>query len=78
MNEMLLKKYVTLDNIKEYAKKEGIMIDDYEAKIIYDYIFKNYSDIYTSDNYDFSNLKNKIKNTTYDKIIELYNKYKKS
>lgn len=78
MNEILLKKYVTLNSINEFAKKEGIILKDFETKIIYDYIFKNYIEIYNSKNYDFSDLKNKIDENTYKKVIELYNKYKKN
>ena len=57
MNEALLKKYVTTNSIKEFAKKEGIILKENETNIIYDYIFDNYIEIYNNNNYDFSDLK---------------------
>lgn len=77
MNEFLIKKYVTFNNINEFAKKEGIILSNEEIIIIYNYILLNYKSI-SSNNHDFSDLKNKIDINTYNKIIELYNKYKKN
>lgn len=76
MNEFLVKKYVTLNNINDFAKKEGISLTNEEANIIFNYAIKNWKSIYYKD-HDFSDVKGKINDKTYDKIIELYNKYKK-
>lgn len=78
MNEELINKYVTLNNIKKIAKKEGIILEDYETKIIYETIKKEWKTIIYSDpSFIFSNLKEKLKENTYKCILNLYNKYKK-
>lgn len=79
--EFIIKEYVK--NLKEkdiidYATKEGITLKDEETKVIYMYI-KNYWQVFLKDDptYLFEELKDKLEAKTYQKVIELYNKYKR-
>ena len=77
MIENLIKKYVTLNNIREFAKKEGIILEDYEEKVIYDVIKNEWKDIcYKNAEEVFKRHKNEIKKETYECILRLFNKYK--
>ena len=78
---LLIKEYIknlAEEDINNFALKEGIKLLDDETKIIYLYL-KNYWEVFL--NYDstylFEELKENLRKETYDKIIELYNKYKK-
>lgn len=70
-------KKITEDDIDNYAKKEGITLTNEELKIIYLYI-KNYWEVILNSDctFIFEELKAKLRNETYKKVIELYNKYK--
>ena len=79
--EFLIKEYIkkiTEEDINNFAQKEGITLLNDELKTIYVYI-KNYADVFLHDDatFLFEELKVKLQPKTYDKIIELYNKYKK-
>lgn len=77
MNENLIKKYVTINNINLLAKKEGIILKDYETNIIYETIINNYETICYGDPLSiFVNLKRELREDTYNLVIKLYNKYK--
>lgn len=69
---------LTEKDIYNFSLKEGITLTDEELKIIYMYI-KNYWKVFLKEdaNYLFVELKEKLQPNTYNKIIELYNKYKK-
>jgi len=76
----LLKEYikkVTEEDIYNFALKEGITLLDHETKIIYLYL-KNYWESFLKDDasYLFEELKEKLEPKTYDKLVELYKKYK--
>ena len=79
--EFLIKEYIkkiTEEDIYNYAQKEGITLLNDELKTIYFYI-KNYSEVFMKKDatFLFEELKEKLQPKTYEKIIELYNKYKK-
>ena len=76
MNKEIIKKYVTINNINKIAKKEGIILEDYESNIIYNTIINNYQEIIDNPDNTFNFLKNKLNKKTYTTIIKLYNKYK--
>lgn len=78
----LLKEYIkniTEEDIYNFAVKEGINLLDYETKVIYMYL-KNYWNVFLNEDatFLFEELKEKLKPNTYNKIIDLYNKYKKN
>ncbi len=69
---------ITEQDIYNYALKEGIVLLNDESKIIYTYI-KNYWQVLLSDDstFIFEELKEKLRPETYNKVVELYSKYKK-
>lgn len=81
--EIFIKEFVKNmqeSDIYNYAlKKENITLTDNEVKTIYMYI-KNYWQVfYKGDPTSlFEELKDMVEPKTYDKLIELYNKYKKN
>jgi hypothetical protein len=82
MEELFLKSYVsrlTKEDIIEYLKKEDIKVTENEINIIYEYIKKYFMIFYKGDpTYLFDELRNKLNEETYNKALELYQKYKKS
>ena len=78
--EFLIKGYVdriTEKNIVEYANKNGVSINDEEAKTVYLYI-KNYWQIFYKGNPKelFNELRGKLRPNTYNMVVKLYNEYK--
>ncbi len=76
MNDFIIQNYInniSLNNITNYAKNEGIILKDNEAKIIYEYL-KKYWKVFYYDNPDYllKELKQKLSKETYDKLLELY------
>ncbi len=71
-------KKITEEDIYNFALKEGITLMENEEKIIYVYL-KNYWQVFLNEDstFLFEELKGKLSPKTYEKIIELYNKYKK-
>lgn len=80
MEEMLREYVKNIDEytIEKFAQSNGINLSDDEKKIIYLYI-KNYWYQFYKDDADelFKELKEQLRKETYQKILELYNKYKK-
>lgn len=78
----LIKEYIkkiTEEDIYNFALKEGINLLNNEVKTLYVYI-KNYWQVFLNEDstFLFEELKEKLEPKTYDKMIELYNKYKKN
>lgn len=69
---------ITEQDIYNYALKEGITLLGDETRIIYTYL-KNYWQVLLNDDstFIFEELKEKLRDETYNKIVELYEKYKK-
>lgn len=77
MNEILINKFVTLNNINKVAKKEGIILEDFETNLIYNYIKKNWKTICYGDPTNiFLEAKKKLRIEVYNTIVNLYKKYK--
>lgn len=77
MNEFMLDKYInklTINHIKEYAKKQNIILKNNEDVIIYNFIKNNYKKLYKEDyNEDIiKELKCSLTFDTYQKINLLY------
>ena len=73
--------YNYINNIKKediisYSIKEGIILSKYEIDIIYDYIKNKYLSIIDNPNKILTEIKDKVSNETYHKLLELYDKYK--
>lgn len=80
MNRFLISEYVKRlkkDDIYNYGLKENIILEDYEVDVIYDYVKKYYIDVLDGDGLRvLDSARNKIKINTYNKIVELYYRYK--
>ncbi len=76
MNDLIIQKYInniTLNNIIDYGKKEGLIITNNEASIIYEYMVKYWKVFYYGDPKNLlSELKMKLSSNTYNKLEELY------
>jgi len=80
MYELIIKRYVerlTINDIYLYAEKQGVNLQEKDAKIIYDYI-KKYWEIFYKGNPTnlFNDLKSKLDPIVFNKIIELYKLYR--
>lgn len=80
MNDFIIQKYInniTINNIIEYAKKEGIILSNNDAKTIHEYLNKYWKVFYYGDPTNlFIELKQKLERDTYKKLVELYKQAK--
>ena len=79
MLESIVKKYtknITKENIIEFSLKQNVNLTDYEVDIIYDQIKNNIDNILKNPEDELLKIKDKLSNTTYLKIEELYMFYK--
>ncbi len=80
MKEFLIQEYIkklTSEEIKTFAKKEGITIDDEETNIIYNYIKEYWRTLlHGNPRTILQELKLKLNNDSYAKIEKLYEKFK--
>ena len=75
----IIKKYIsllTLDDIKDFAKKENIDYTEDEAIIVYNFIMYYYNDLLYENIKVFEHIKNKINPNLYKKLLHLYIEYK--
>lgn len=80
MYENIIKNYVdklTKEDIINYSKKEDIFLNDNEINVIYDKIKNKWKQLYNGNTRVITDLENKINNKAYNKLIDLYNTYKK-
>ena len=81
MNDYIISKYInniTLNNINDFAKKEGILLKNDELNTINFYIKNHWKTFYYGNPENlFKELKEKLEEKTNNKVIELYNEYKK-
>ncbi len=79
--KFVIQKYIenlTEEELEEFALKEGIKLLDEEKKVLYVYIKNYWETLLEKDStFIFEELKEKLQPKTYEKVIELYNKYKK-
>ncbi len=81
MNKSLIKSYVsnlTTDSVIEYGKKEGIDVSISEADIFVSTVKENID--YILDGHALEVIESKkeeISESSYNKLLELYDKYKK-
>ena len=80
MNRNIIKKYINLidkNMINNYALKEDINLTRSELDIIYNSIKNDFDIITTTDFYKYlSNFKDKLSTKVYNKLSDLYEKYK--
>lgn len=80
MKDKLIKNYINnlkIKDIKDFALKNDILINDNEAGYLFNIVKNNYQElIYGNPNTIFKNIKDKINDDSYHKIIKLYFLYK--
>ena len=80
MNIYLVGEYVkrlTKDDVKNFALSQGVILEEQELDIIYDYIKKYYKTIiYGNARSVLDELKDKVRPITYQKIETLYLQFK--
>ena len=80
MNFYLIEEYVNRmkkEDINRFALKQGIILDDKELDIIFTYIKDNYKTIIYGNPKDILlDIKEKVSDITYNKIENLYIKFK--
>lgn len=80
MNDFIIQKYIdniSLNNIIEYAKKEEIFLSMDEGKVLFDYLKKYWKEFYYGYPESLINeIKEKISEVNYKKLIILYNEAK--
>lgn len=69
-------KKITKEDIWQFGKKQGLVLEQEEVDTIYNYIKNDTKRIFNNPNTILKETKNKLKNKTYEKLVELYNKYK--
>ena len=76
MYEILIKEYLkrlSLKDINEFANKNAMPLLPSEDKIIYDFIMKNWKEVYYKNDINvFNELKEKLSENTYSNILILY------
>ena len=68
---------LTKDHIKNYAITQNEHLTDTEIIIIYDFIMNNYTELLNKNEKILLKLKCKLNDNLYNKIINLYEIYKK-
>ena len=78
-NKLILYQYInkiTKNDIYNYGLSEGIDLSNSEIDIIYDYIKNKYKDIINKPDMILMDVKSKLSEKAYIKLLELYDKYK--
>ena len=79
MNKNILYSYIKKikkEDIIKFGIKEGVIIKEEEANLIYDYIKNDYERILNKPMDIIIEIKDKFSNKLYQKLLELYDKYK--
>lgn len=80
MNKLVVYQYINKikkEDIIKYGLKQGIVINDEETNLIYNYIKEDYERIINKPLEVINEIRDKISDVVYQKILELYDKYKK-
>lgn len=79
MNKIILYQYINKikkEDIVKYGIKEGIIIKQDELDLIYNYIKNDYDKIINKPMDVIIEIKDKVSSRLYQKILELYDKYR--
>lgn len=80
MKELILKNYInklTKEHIINFSKNEGVILTHDETNYIYNTIKENYREILHDPTEIFLCAKRKLRPEVYDRMIELYEYYKR-
>lgn len=79
MNKLLIYKYIERikkEDIANYSLSQNINLTTNELDIIYDYIKNKTNEILNNPLHLIDEIKDKVSINIYNKIVELYDKYK--
>ena len=79
MNKLLIYKYIERikkEDIANYSLSQNINLTTNELDIIYDYIKNKTNEILNNPSKLIDEIKDKVSINVYNKIVELYDKYK--
>ena len=79
MNKLFIYQYfikIKKSDIYNFGLKQGIELDDEELSLIDNYIKNNFKKIIDNPEKALMDVKNKLKVSTYNKLLELYDTYK--
>lgn len=81
MNKNLIKSYalnLKEEDVKKYALKENVSVTNEEASLFVNTVKENIDEILDGKALEvLDSIKNRINHEAYDKLIELFDKYKK-
>lgn len=80
MNKIIIINYIkklSLEDVINFSKNQGINIKKEEAETIYFYIKNRYNDVLNGNVQELlEEIKEQVSSNTYSKILEYYNNYK--
>lgn len=79
MNKLFIYEYInrlTKNDIIRFGLSQGIKLLEYEVETIYSYIKNDYLRFFDDPETVLLEVRYKVRDITYNKIMELYNKYK--
>lgn len=75
----VVKRYIenlTINDVKTYIKNKNYEVSEHDVNIIYNYIKEYCDDILDKKDGCMNKLKEQINPTTFNQLMDLYNKYK--
>jgi len=69
-------KRINKNDIVMFGLNQGVRLEEYEVDVIYSYIKNDYKRIFSNPEDILEEVKYKLSDLTYCKLLELYNKYK--
>ena len=77
--EMIIKyiKNLEEDEVKEYLDNNNIKLNEEEFDFLFNIVKEKYNDIFEENIYLFKLIRDTINEDAYDKLIKLFNQYKK-
>jgi len=79
MKKLFIYEYInkiTKENIYNYGLNQGINLEKKDLDIIYYYVKNEYKRFFNNPEDILLEVKDKLSNNTYNKILQLYDKYK--
>lgn len=80
MREKMIQQYIdkmTIDNVYEFANKNGVSLETNEAKVIFHYVKNDWQTIlYGNPNDILDKVKAEVSPNTYKKVVDIFNYYR--
>ena len=79
MNRLIIYQYINRlrkEDIVRYCNNHGIFVDNNDLEVVYNYVKNDYKRFFDNPINVLNEVKYKVSNYTYGKIMEVYDKYK--